>query len=139
MDFKSQDKPTPNRKQSDSQQLVLPPLTPATIQQRAEEGVAAARDLNANCVIDKALFLAEVIVEGGSDQRMSSELRAFCVRALIRTLFRVKVKYPERIPNTPALLASNHLNHIDPFLLLSELPARPYYYILDDARTLYNK
>jgi 1-acyl-sn-glycerol-3-phosphate acyltransferase len=49
------------------------------------------------------------------------------------------VEYPERIPTAPALLAPNHLNHIDPFLLLSELPARPYYYILGDARTLYNK
>jgi len=116
----------------------LPPLTPTTIQ-RAEEGLAAARDLNANRVIDEALLSAEALVEGGSDQRMSGELRAFCVRSLIHTLFRVKVEYPERIPHIPALLASNHLNHIDPFLLLSELPARPYYYILGDARTLYNK
>jgi len=50
-----------------------------------------------------------------------------------------EVEYLERIPTTPALLAPNQLNHIDPFLLLSELPARPYYHILGDARTLYNK
>jgi 1-acyl-sn-glycerol-3-phosphate acyltransferase len=28
---------------------------------------------------------------------------------------------------------------MDPFLLLAELPAKPFYYVLGDARTLYNK
>lgn len=121
----------------DAQQLFLPPLTPATIQ-RAKEGIAAARDRNANRVVREALLSTEAIVEGGSDHRLSGEQRRFCVRSLIHTLFRVRIEYPERIPTTPALLAPNHLNHIDPFLLLSEIPARLYYYILGDARTLYN-
>ncbi len=34
---------------------------------------------------------------------------------------------------------ANHLNHIDPFLLISESFASPYFHILGDARTLYNK
>lgn len=61
------------------------------------------------------------------------------MRWLIQALFRVKIEYAERIPQSAAILAPNHLNHIDPFLLLSELPHQPYYYILGDARTLYNQ
>ncbi|MDY7020291.1 MAG: 1-acyl-sn-glycerol-3-phosphate acyltransferase, partial [Cyanobacteriota bacterium] len=41
--------------------------------------------------------------------------------------------------NTPVILAPNHLSHIDPFLILSEIPSQPFYYIFGDARSLYNK
>ncbi len=138
MSITSQDKPTLDSQKCAAQQVVLPPLTPATIQ-RAREGLAAARDLSANRIVCKALSSSEAIAEGRSDPKISGEQRRFVLRSLIHTLFRVRVEYPERIPTTPALLAPNHLNHIDPFLLLSELPARPYYHILGDARTLYNK
>lgn len=138
MNTTSQDESIPKRQGRDAQQLVLPPLTPATIQ-RAREGLAAARDAGANRVVSEALLSAQAIAEGGSDHRMSGEQRRFVLRSLIHNLFRVRVEYPERIPTVPALLAPNHLNHIDPFLILSEVPARPYYYILGDARTLYNK
>jgi len=138
MSITSQDKPTLNSQKCAAQQVVLPPLTPATIQ-RAREGLAAARDLSANRIVCKALLSSEAIAEGRSAPKISGEQRRFVLRSLIHTLFRVRVEYPERIPTTPALLAPNHLNHIDPFLLLSELPARPYYHILGDARTLYNK
>lgn len=123
---------------SEDDLIVLPPLTPETIQ-RAKEGLAAARELSANSIVYEALLSSEAIALGHSDRKINGEQRRKVLRSLIHTLFRVKVEYGERIPPTPALLAPNHLNHIDPFLLLSELPARPYYHILGDARTLYNK
>lgn len=118
--------------------IVLPPLTPETIQ-RAKEGLTAARELSANSTVYEALLSSEAIALGRFEHKINGEQRRKVLRSLIHALFRVKVEYLERIPTTPALLAPNHLNHIDPFLLLSELPARPYYHILGDARTLYNK
>jgi 1-acyl-sn-glycerol-3-phosphate acyltransferase len=106
-------------------------LTEATIQ-RAKEGVEYARDSIANEMIEQALS------GDGSEKKISGKIRRMVLRTLIRTLFSVKVEFPERIPNSPVLFAANHLNHIDPFLLLSELPAQPYFHILGDARTLYN-
>ena len=136
MSMTSQDKPTLDFQERAVQQLV-PPLTPATIQ-RAREGLTAARELSAKQIVFEALLSSEAIAEGRAP-KISGEQRRRVLRSLIHTLFRVKVEFPERIPTTPVLLAPNHLNHIDPFLLLSELPARPYYHILGDARTLYNK
>jgi 1-acyl-sn-glycerol-3-phosphate acyltransferase len=117
--------------------LVLPPLTKETIQ-RAREGVAYARNAHANQAIAEALLSAEVLAETGSQQKISGEIRRKVLRTVIHILFEIKVEFPERIAQTPALVAANHLNHIDPFLLLSELPANPYHHILGDARTLYN-
>lgn len=117
---------------------MLTPLTPETIQ-RAKEGLDAARFLNTTRLVREALLSAEAINDSRPTQTISGEQRRFVLRSLIHALFRVRVEYPERIPTAPALLAPNHLNHIDPFLLLSEVPAHPYYYILADARTLYNK
>lgn len=118
--------------------LLLPPLTPATIQ-RAREGLDAALHPQARQLVREALAAADILSQGGDDGRLSGEVRRKALRVLIRSLFRVRVEHPERMPATPALLAPNHLNHIDPFLILSEIPASPYYYIMGDARTLYNK
>lgn len=118
-------------------QTVLPPLTPAVLQ-RAREGLTAARDRTVRHTIQDALDNLEAIAKGYLDQRVSGWLRHYVVRSLIHTLFQVRVDYPERIPQEPALLTPNHLNHIDPLLILSEVPAHPYYYTLGDARTLYN-
>jgi len=128
----------PHLDSHDAQEPVLPPLTEATIQ-RAKEGVAYARDRHANEMICQALLSAEAVAEGGSEHRVSGELRRNVLRTLIHTLFRVKVEFSERIPAQPVLIAANHLNHIDPFLLLSELPPCPFCHILGDARTLYNQ
>lgn len=122
----------------DTPPFLLPPLTPETIQ-RAREGLAASRDIQALRSIQESLDNAEIIAQGHAEKKASGEQRRYLIRAIIRTLFRVKVEYPERIPQVPAILAPNHLSHFDPFLILSEVPARPYYYILGDARTLYNK
>lgn len=119
------------------QQNRLPSVTPATIQ-RVREGVAAARDRTVRKCIQNAFDNIETIAEGGWDRRASGWLRRWVMRSLIHTCFRVKVEHSERIPKQPAVLAANHLSHIDPFLLLSEVPAHPYYYIPGDARTLYN-
>jgi 1-acyl-sn-glycerol-3-phosphate acyltransferase len=120
------------------EQNVLPPITPALIQ-RVREGLAASRDRTVRQSIQGAIDSVEAIAVGGADRRASGSLRRRVIRALIHSLFRVRVEYPERIPKEPVMLAPNHLNHIDPFLLLSEVPAHPYYYILADARTLYNR
>ncbi|HEY9832589.1 MAG TPA: 1-acyl-sn-glycerol-3-phosphate acyltransferase [Stenomitos sp.] len=120
------------------EQKLLPPLTPATIQ-RVHEGVAAARDRRIRQCIQNAFDNIETIAEGGCDRRASGWLRRWVMRSLIHTFFRVRVEHPERIPKQPAILAANHLSHIDPFLILSEVPAHPYYYIPGDARTLYNR
>ncbi len=117
--------------QSTLKQPHLPQLTEETIQ-RAKEGVEYARDRISNQMIQDALS------GDGSEKKISGKIRRMVLRTLIHALFRVKVEFPERIPNHPVLFAANHLNHIDPFLLLSELPAQPYFHILGDARTLYN-
>ncbi|NJR16143.1 MAG: 1-acyl-sn-glycerol-3-phosphate acyltransferase [Calothrix sp. CSU_2_0] len=105
---------------------------------RASEGVDFARDRISNEMIQQTLSSQEALLEGGKERKISGYIRRMVMRIIINTLFRVKVEYSERIPNTPVLIAANHLNHIDPFLLLSELPAKPYFHILGDARTLYN-
>jgi 1-acyl-sn-glycerol-3-phosphate acyltransferase len=134
----SPEQPIPDsKKRDDAQQLVLPPLTQETIQ-RAREGLAYARDRYTNEMSQKALLSAEALAEGGSEQKVSGEVRRNVLRTIIHSLFTIKVEFAERIPKTPALVAANHLNHIDPFLILSELPACPYHHILGDARTLYN-
>ncbi|HBL62095.1 MAG TPA: hypothetical protein DDZ80_27935 [Cyanobacteria bacterium UBA8803] len=104
----------------------MPSLTPQTIQ-RVREGLAAARDRTVSQTIQNTLDDLVAIAEGGCARRVSGELRRSILRSLVRTLFRVKVEYLERIPQVPALLVANHLNHIDPFLVLSEMPAHPYY------------
>jgi 1-acyl-sn-glycerol-3-phosphate acyltransferase len=118
-------------------QQPLPELTEATIK-RAKEGVAYARCEQSNKMIEQTLSLQENAIDTGKENRISGKIRRAVLRLLIHTLFKVKVENAKRIPNTPVLYAANHLNHIDPFLLLSELPAKPYFHILGDARTLYN-
>jgi 1-acyl-sn-glycerol-3-phosphate acyltransferase len=66
-------------------------------------------------------------------------VRRCVLGTFIHSFFRVKVENREKIPAQPAILAANHLHHIDPLLLLGELPTHPHYYVLGDARTLYNK
>jgi 1-acyl-sn-glycerol-3-phosphate acyltransferase len=113
------------------------PLTSEIIQ-RAQEGWEAACDPQVRDAIREAFDRLQALTEGGTDDRISGEWRRWALRLLVRSLFRVKIEYPERIPTEPTVLAANHLNHIDPLLLLAEVPAVPYYYILGDARSLYN-
>ncbi|NJK37563.1 MAG: 1-acyl-sn-glycerol-3-phosphate acyltransferase [Oscillatoriales cyanobacterium RM1_1_9] len=112
-------------------------LTPEMIR-RAQEGVSAARDRAVQYSIQLALQrITDLTSE--SSPGASGEFRRQVMWTLIHSLFRVRVEYPERLPKTSAILAANHLNHIDPFILLSEIPAQPYCHILGDARTLYNQ
>ncbi len=97
-----------------------------------------ARDRISNEMIEKTRSSYEAVLEGGQEQKISGQVRRAVMRVIINSLFRVRIEYGERIPSTAVLIAANHLNHIDPFLLLSELPAKPYFHILGDARTLYN-
>jgi 1-acyl-sn-glycerol-3-phosphate acyltransferase len=116
----------------------LPALTPAVLN-RAKEGLAAAQNSAVRGSIQAALTELEQIVAGKPESRFSGKFRRWVLRRVIHFLFRVRVDFSEKIPDFPALIAANHLNHIDPFLLLAEASDFPYYYILGDSRTLYNK
>lgn len=116
----------------------LPPLTDAAIK-RVREGVAAAGDRAVREIIAKTLAGLEARYEGQIEPRVNGGIRRFVLRSLIHAIFRVRVENIEKIPQTPAILAANHLHHIDPLLLLAEIPTHPHYYIVGDSRTLYNK
>ncbi|WP_066376625.1 MULTISPECIES: 1-acyl-sn-glycerol-3-phosphate acyltransferase [unclassified Anabaena] len=116
----------------------LPPVTTASIR-RVEEGVAAANHHAVRAMITETLTQLEAINQQYPTPRINSGIRRLVLRSLIHCIFRVRVEDLEKVPQTPAILAVNHLHHIDPLLLLAELPTQPYYYILGDARTLYNK
>ncbi|MBX9255217.1 1-acyl-sn-glycerol-3-phosphate acyltransferase [Desmonostoc muscorum CCALA 125] len=127
-----------HQQENNTQSETLPPLTDATIE-RVKEGVAAAGDRAVRQIIEETLNHLDAINQENSEPRANPGLRRFIMRSLMHTLFQVQVENGERIPQQPAILAVNHLHHIDPLLLLGELPTQPYYYILGDARTLYNK
>ncbi|MGF1491046.1 MAG: lysophospholipid acyltransferase family protein [Microcoleaceae cyanobacterium] len=125
-----------------------PNLTPAMVQ-RAREGLMAAQHRSVRRSIQNALnrMLADAseaelnnqVSQGlNHNPKVSGEFRRYVVRSLIHSLFQVRVEHLERVPQGAAVLAANHLNHIDPFLLLSELYPEPYCHILGDSRTLYN-
>ncbi|MFN6572112.1 1-acyl-sn-glycerol-3-phosphate acyltransferase [Dendronalium sp. ChiSLP03b] len=116
----------------------LIPLTAASIK-RVQEGVAAAGDRAVRHTIESILHRLEAIDREHPEPRVHAIVRRFVLRSLIHILFRVQVEHLDKIPQEPAILAVNHLHHIDPLLLLAELPTQPHYYILGDARTLYNK
>ncbi|WOD41669.1 lysophospholipid acyltransferase family protein [Nodosilinea sp. E11] len=113
-------------------------LTPETVA-RVQEGVAIAQAPVVRHHIDQALAELSAIAQGTADQRVSGWLRRWAMRRLIKSFFRVRIENPEHIPTGPNVLTANHLSHLDPFLLLAFCPPHPYYYILGDARTLYNK
>lgn len=113
-------------------------LTPAVLE-RVQQGVAIARNPVVRRQVERDLALLAAIAEGQPDPRVSGPVRHWLLRRFIKTLFRVRLENPQHIPHWANVLTANHLNHIDPFLLLAFVPPRPYYYILGDARTLYNK
>lgn len=114
------------------------PLTPEQVQ-RVQEGVDASRHPQVRRQIQNALEDLTALAEGRSDRRVSGRFRRWLMRRFIKTFFRVRIENRSSIPQGPVVLTANHLNHLDPFLILSAVPPRPYYYILGDARTLYNK
>jgi 1-acyl-sn-glycerol-3-phosphate acyltransferase len=124
-------------RRSEAQSVIVPKITPTTIK-RAQQGVAYARDTKTQETIQKALKSAEEVAEGGSENKMSAQVRRCFLRMVMHTLFRVKVEFPERVPTTPSVVVANHLNHIDPFLVLSQLPANLFYNVMGDARTMYH-
>jgi 1-acyl-sn-glycerol-3-phosphate acyltransferase len=113
-------------------------LTPDVVQ-RVREGLAAARNPKVQHHTQTALTQIAAVAEGQADPRVSGRFRHWLLKRFIRLLFRVKVESPEKIPQGPVVLVANHLSHLDPFLILAAVPPHPYYYILGDARTLYNK
>jgi 1-acyl-sn-glycerol-3-phosphate acyltransferase len=113
-------------------------LTPEAID-RVHQGVAMARHPAVRRCIEQDLEELSAIASGTADRRVSGRFRRWLMRRFIKTFFRVRIENPEHIPAAPTVLTANHLSHLDPFLLLAFCPPRPYYYILGDARTLFNK
>jgi len=113
-------------------------LTPEVVQ-RLREGLAAARNPKVQHHTQTALTQIAAVAEDQMDPRVSGRFRHWLLKRFIRLLFRIRVERPDNIPQEPVVLVANHLSHLDPFLILAAVPAHPYYYILGDARTLYNK
>ncbi|MGC9503571.1 lysophospholipid acyltransferase family protein [Baaleninema sp.] len=127
----------PKERSSESLPESLPPLTPDTVQ-RAREGWEAAIDREVRQATEEAFDITQEIGLGKPPRRANGHLRRWILRWLVRLLFRVKVENAHLLPEGPVLLVANHLNHIDPLLILGEIPASPYCYVLGDARSLYN-
>ncbi len=119
--------------------LKLPTLTKKVIQ-RATEGLNIAKDTAVKSAMEKSQQrLQEITKTDRRKIKIASTMRRFITRIIIKSAFDIKVEYPERIPHEPVIIAPNHLHHIDPFIILSEVPALPYYYIIGDWRSLYDK
>ncbi len=116
----------------------LPLLTESVIQ-RAKEGLQAARNPSAISAYNAVFANLDRIPSGEGDHKVNGFVRRFFIRLFVHSLYTVSVEHAENIPTGAAIIAPNHLNHIDPFLLLSILPGDPFLYILGDARTLFNK
>lgn len=74
---------------------------------------------------------------------MSASLRFRAARALLRlvlgTVLRVEMEGSERLPKHAYVLACNHLNWVDPFLLIAWLPAAPRLHFLGRRSAIYNR
>jgi 1-acyl-sn-glycerol-3-phosphate acyltransferase len=116
----------------------LSSVTPEIIK-RAKEALAAARNPRIRRSIDDALSNAELLSKGIDDHHADGSVRQKITRLFINIFFKIRIDFPERIPTSPVILAPNHLNHIDPFLILSVVPGKPFYHVVGDSRTLYNK
>jgi 1-acyl-sn-glycerol-3-phosphate acyltransferase len=113
-------------------------LTPEAIA-RVQEGVSMAQHPAVRRCIEHDLEELSAIAGGTADRRVGGRFRRWAMRRFIKTFFRVRIENPENIPTEPNILTANHLSHLDPFLILAFCPPYPYYYILGDARTLFNK
>ncbi len=113
-------------------------LTPELIA-RVQEGVAIARNPVVRSHITNDIAALSAIATGQPTEHVDGHVRRWLLRRFIKTFFRVQVENPHYIPTQPTILVANHLSHLDPFLLLALVPPSPYYYILGDARTLYNQ
>jgi 1-acyl-sn-glycerol-3-phosphate acyltransferase len=74
---------------------------------------------------------------------MRASLRFRAARTLLRLLlgivFRVDVEGSEQLPQGRYVLASNHLNWVDPFLLIAWLPASPRLHFLGRRSAVYSR
>jgi len=128
----------PGISQQDPTRPALPSLTPQVIK-RAQEALAAARNSHIRHCTEDALSNAELLSKGLNDHHVDGSIRQRLSKLFINTFFKLRVDFPERIPTRPVILAANHLNHIDPFVILSVIPGKPFFHLVGDSRTLYNK
>ena len=103
---------------------------------RVREGVAAAGNPTIRKTIQET---RSRLAAGDIPPHLSGAVRRWVLRSLTHTLFDISVENRQALPDGAAILVSNHLNHFDPLILLAELPPRPFYFVLGDARTLFNK
>ena len=137
----SPDKPAPPLPSANPNvlpEVALVNLTPAVIQ-RVREGVAMSQNPLVRRHIAQDLAELSALATGQTDGRVSGRFRRWLLRRFIKAFFQVRIENPQYIPTAPNVLTANHLSHLDPFLILAFVPPHPYYYILGDARTLYNK
>ncbi|MFZ4639087.1 MAG: lysophospholipid acyltransferase family protein [Nodosilinea sp.] len=113
-------------------------LSPEVIA-RVREGLVMARNPKVRDHIHRDMAALAAIAQGQADPPINGHIRHWLLRWFIRLFFRVRLQHSQHIPHQANVLVANHLNHLDPFLILAFVPPRPYYYILGDARTLYNK
>lgn len=131
-----QSRPVAVPEKNQVEEFVLPPVTTGTIE-HARKGVAYARDPHVTKMINQAFASAESLADGVSENKITGCFRKTLLQTVMHSLFRIKVENPERLPQTPALVVANHLNRIDPLLILSQLPASVFFHVLGDARSLY--
>lgn len=126
---------TTNNQADITSPLSIPTVSESAIA-RAKQGLKYARDRRATQAIHNA-FAAAQTQTSPSQPLINGKIRRLALRLFVRSLYQVEVENTENIPNSPAIVAANHLNYIDPFLLMAELPANPFYNGLGDARTIY--
>jgi len=129
-------KPNPRRRHETS--VILPPLNDVTIR-RARDGIIAAQKKPTRHAANDSLVNAERLVHHLPDKRLATKQRREILRFFINLAFKVTIENSENIPTGPSMLAPNHLNHLDPFLMLSAVLDHPFFYVLGDARTMYNR
>ena len=106
---------------------------------RVREGVAMAQDPVIRNTIRKTLSQLAMSSDGKVPTHLSGTTRRRVLRSLTHFLFDITVVNRQVLPEGAAIVVSNHLNHFDPLILLAELPAQPFFNVLGDSRTLFNK
>jgi len=123
---------------STPQSNLLPPLNKGTIQ-RAYYGVNVASNPLVQESIRAAFAEVANLIRDIQDRHINSSLRRFLLRLLSHSLFNIHVENPEFIPHKSCILAPNHLNDLDTILILGEILAHPFFYILGNGRRMFDR
>jgi HAD superfamily hydrolase (TIGR01509 family) len=106
-------------------------LAPETMVARSSAGDAKATEAEATEVVPPAARAEHPTGPHGTEglHPFRRTLRAWASRivswVVVRSYLRIRLEGRERLPRTPAIYCFNHLNWVDPFLLMAVLPMRP--------------